>query len=72
MARTHFHIRWSNISLYRERFDSREEAEAYAKRLVRQGETFTVEEHDEGLSEVQMEKRILAGGRCSTKIQRPA
>ena len=47
MARAHFHIRWSNVSLYWERFDSREEAEAHAKKLMRRDETFTVEEHDE-------------------------
>src|SRR5690348_11514516 len=42
----HFHIRWSGKNtLDWESFGSREEAEASAKQLVRQGETYTIEEY---------------------------
>ena len=42
----HFHIRWSQLSLDWERFDTREEAEERAEQLVRDGETYTVEAFD--------------------------
>ena len=45
---THYHIRWSgNVPLDWERFSTAAEAEASAKQLLRRGETYTVEEHDE-------------------------
>lgn len=45
----HYHIRWSGKrELDWESFDSRAEAEAGARELVRLGETFTIEEHGEG------------------------
>lgn len=45
---THYHIRWSgNVPLDWERFDTPAEAEARAKQLLRHGETYVIEEHDE-------------------------
>jgi hypothetical protein len=45
---THYHIRWSGTeSLDWECFSTSREAEASAERLVRQGETYTIEEHGE-------------------------
>jgi hypothetical protein len=45
---THYHIRWSgNVPLDWECFNTYANAEASAKQLLRQGETYTVEEHDE-------------------------
>ena len=41
----HYHIRWSGDVLDFEPFDSRAEAEAGAKQMVRPGETYTIEEH---------------------------
>ena len=47
-GKVHYHIRWSPTpTLDWERFGSRAEAEARAKELVRQGETYTIEEHGE-------------------------
>jgi hypothetical protein len=42
----HFHIRWSQLTLDWERFDTREAAEERAEYLVRDGETYTVEAFD--------------------------
>jgi hypothetical protein len=43
----HYHIRWSGkTTLDWERFSTRKEAEASAKQLVQQDETFMIEEHD--------------------------
>jgi hypothetical protein len=45
---THYHIRWSGKEeLDWEAFDTRAEVEASAKQLVRPGEAYTIEEHDE-------------------------
>jgi hypothetical protein len=44
----HFHIRWSQLTLDWERFDTREAAEERAEHLVRDGETYTVEAFDDG------------------------
>lgn len=45
---THYHIRWSgNVLLDWECFSTSAEAEASAKQLVRQGETYVIEEHGE-------------------------
>jgi hypothetical protein len=45
---THYHIRWSGkVLLDWQRFSTPEEAKASAKQLVRQGETYIIEEHDE-------------------------
>jgi hypothetical protein len=46
----HFHIRWSSGALDWERFGSRAEAEEGARQLMRLGESYTVEEHDEACS----------------------
>ena len=43
---THFHIRWSDSKLDWEAFQTREEATARAKELVRRGETYVIEEVD--------------------------
>jgi hypothetical protein len=45
--RTHYHIRWSQIALDWERFNTREEAELGAMGLVRPHETYTIEAFDE-------------------------
>jgi hypothetical protein len=46
--RVHYHIRWSGkATLDWERFSTREEAEASAKQLLLQGETYTIEEYDD-------------------------
>ena len=48
---THYHIRWSGKELLDwQRFSTPEEAKARARQLVRQGETYTIEEHDETCS----------------------
>lgn len=45
---THYHIRWSGKEeLDWEAFDTRAEVEASAKQLVRPGEAYTIEKHDE-------------------------
>jgi hypothetical protein len=45
---THYHIRWSgNLPLDWECFSTSSEAEASARQLLRQGETYIIEEHDE-------------------------
>ena len=44
----HYHIRWSRIArLDWEYFSTCAQAEASAKQLVRQVETYTIEEHNE-------------------------
>jgi hypothetical protein len=48
---THYHIRWSGKALLDwQRFSTPEEAKASARKLVRQGETYTIEEYDESCS----------------------
>ena len=42
----HYHIRWSNASLYWQRFKTHAEADVRAIRLTRPGETYTIEELD--------------------------
>lgn len=41
----HYHIRWSGGVLDWEVFDSRAEAEAGAKQMVRLGESYVIEEY---------------------------
>jgi len=43
----HHHIRWSSGRLDWERFSTVEQAEKSARQLMRSGETFLVEEHDD-------------------------
>ena len=51
---THYHIRWSGkVLLDWQRFDTPEEAQASARQLVRHGETYTIEEHDEACPRCQ-------------------
>jgi hypothetical protein len=60
----HYHIRWSCMTtLDWECFSSRAEAEARAKQLVRQEETYTIEEHDEACPRCRdaMELKIAPG-----------
>lgn len=46
-SKTHYHIRWSGVArLDWEPFKTVAEAEASARELLREGETFTVEERD--------------------------
>ena len=42
----HYHIRWSNGALDWEPFNTRAEAEASARQLMRFGESYTIEEFD--------------------------
>jgi hypothetical protein len=42
----HYHIRWSNSTLDWEPFLTSEEARAQAEQLVRQGETYVIEQVD--------------------------
>jgi hypothetical protein len=60
----HYHIRWSDkTTLNYECFDTRADAEAGAKELVRRGETYTIEEHDGGCPRCQdMLKTKLSNG----------
>jgi hypothetical protein len=45
---THYHIRWSGRAVLDwQCFSTHEDAKASARQLVRQGETYTIEEHDE-------------------------
>ena len=45
---THYHIRWSGKAVLDwQCFSTHEEAKASARQLVRLGETYTIEEHDE-------------------------
>lgn len=44
--KAHFHIGWSTGKLDWERFSTREEAEASAKRLARTGESYEIKEFD--------------------------
>jgi hypothetical protein len=45
---THYHIRWSGKDLLDwQRFNTPEEAKARARQLVRLGETYTIEEHED-------------------------
>jgi hypothetical protein len=51
LTMTHYHIRWSGkVLLDWQRFSTPEEAKASARQLVRMGETYTIEEHDEACS----------------------
>lgn len=51
---THYHIRWSGQALLDwQCFSTPEEAKASARQLVRQGETYIVEEHDEACARCQ-------------------
>ena len=51
---THYHIRWSRKALLDwQSFSTPEEAKASARQLVRQGETYTIEEHDERCARCQ-------------------
>ena len=51
---THYHIRWSGkVLLDWQRFSTPDEAKASAKLLVRRGETYTIEEHDEACPRCQ-------------------
>jgi hypothetical protein len=44
----HYHIRWSGKAVLDwQCFSTHEEAMASARQLVRQGETYIIEEHDE-------------------------
>jgi hypothetical protein len=43
---THYHIRWSQLTLDWERFDTREEAEERAIQLVLEGEYYTIDAFD--------------------------
>lgn len=44
----HYHIRWSGkVLLDWQRFCTPEEAKASARKLVRQGETYSIEEQDD-------------------------
>jgi len=54
LTMTHCHIRWSGkVLLDWQSFGTPEEAKASARQLVRQGETYTIEEHDETCSRCQ-------------------
>jgi hypothetical protein len=45
---THYHIRWSGkVLLDWQRLSTSEEAKASARQLVRQAETYSIEQHDE-------------------------
>jgi len=47
VSKTHYHIRWSGVArLDWEAFKTAAEAAASARELLREGETFTVEEQD--------------------------
>jgi hypothetical protein len=51
---THYHIRWSgNELLDWQRFSTPEEAKVSARELVRQGETYVIEKHDEACPRCQ-------------------
>jgi hypothetical protein len=51
---THYHIRWSGKALLDwERFNTPAEAEASAKQLLRHGETYTIEEHNDACPRCQ-------------------
>ena len=51
---THYHIRWSGQALLDwQCFSTPEEAKASARQLVRQGETYIIEEHDEACARCQ-------------------
>lgn len=51
---THFHIRWSGSeAMDWEPFTTQEEADASAKKMIRSGETYTIEELGEGCTRCQ-------------------
>jgi len=51
---THYHIRWSGQTLLDwQCFSTPEEAKESARQLVRQGETYIIEEHDEACARCQ-------------------
>lgn len=57
----HYHIRWSSKQeLDWERHESRSDAEKSAKQLLRDGETYAIEEHGDGCQ------------RCRTALKRPS
>ena len=58
----HYHIRWSDSKLDWKRFSTSEEAERAAGRLVRLGETFTIEHVDDKtcMPCLKTYKRVLA------------
>ncbi len=65
---THFHIRWSQLTLDWERFDTREEAEERAMQLIREGEFYTIETFDGtcvscGAYNPNIPRRATASGR---------
>lgn len=59
--KAHYHIRWSSKpELDWERHDSYSTAEKSANQLLREGETYTIEEHDDGCQ------------RCRAALKRPS
>jgi hypothetical protein len=60
----HYHIHWSGIArLDWEPFRTAAEAEASARQLLREGETYTIEEMDSSCARCSRAKSARAGGR---------
>ncbi len=56
---THYHIRWSgSVQLDWERFNTPAEAEASAKQLLRHGETYAIEEHNDTCSRCRAARNL--------------
>jgi hypothetical protein len=56
---THYHIRWSGkVPLDWQRFTTPDEAKISAKQLVRRGETYVIEEHDEACPRCQAAMKV--------------
>jgi hypothetical protein len=65
---THYHIRWSgNVPLDWECFNTYADAEARAKQLLRQDETYSIEEYDETCPRCRaaMEAKSMHGNEAS-------
>jgi hypothetical protein len=63
----HHHIRWSSGRLDWERFSTVEQAEKSARQLMRDGETFLVEEHDDVSCEQCLNLLDLSGTRGASE-----
>ena len=57
----HYHIHWTGKALDWERFDTTADAEASARKLMLDGETYTIEEHDASCPQCMKFMKMVPG-----------